>query len=306
MEIFLVGLTLILSFGTARLLQPPLAALLYGNQTLLHLFQPNCADLLSSCADRDRILVGDLSQGFPVGQWSPDGAFIAVYTYDGWLIYRADCLLTNENCQPAMLDPTATDPRLAWGPDGSAVAYISIPDFNLRIRTRGCWDGSPPDQCVERTVQLSGQALRYPDWSADGSRIAFMSENNDIYTLELACMDTAEGCANQVRLMASELLAEYWPSLSADGTMVLYEAGASNIPAQIFTLSLENGERQQITFRRFDTMFADWANGERYLAYSGFTDSTGNSNIYLLDLQRGLTVMPIRNPDRDMYPNWGP
>jgi Tol biopolymer transport system component len=159
---------------------------------------------------------------------------------------------------------------------------------------------------VERTVQLSGQTFRYPDWSADGSRMAFMSENYDIYILDLACMDTTEGCAGQVRLMASELMAEYWPSLSSDGTKVLYEAGASHIPAQIFILSLENGERQQITFRRFDSMFSDWANDERYIAYSGFADNSGNSNIYIVDLQRGLTVMPIRNPDRDMYPNWGP
>ena len=133
-----------------------------------------------------------------------------------------------------------------------------------------------------------------------------MSQNFDIYILDLACMDTAEGCAGQTRLMDSELMAEYWPSLSSDGTRVLYEAGASNIPAQVFTLSLESGEHQQLTFRRFDTMFADWSNDERYIAYSSFVDNTGNANIYLIDLQRGLSLMLIRNPDRDMYPNWGP
>jgi Tol biopolymer transport system component len=248
-----------------------------------------------------------LYQGFPIAQWSPDGEFIAANTYDGWMMYRADCLLNGGDCQPTPLDADAADVRVAWGPDGSALAYFNDPSMGtLRIVSRGCWDGSPAETCVERTLQLPNAAPRSPDWSADGSHIAFMSEDYDLYTVDLACMDTPEGCANQARLAPRDLPAQSWPSLSADGMTVLYNAGASHVTGQLYTLSLATGQRQQLTFRRFDSLNSDWAADERYIAYSGFANNTGNSNIYLLDLPRALTVMPIRNPERDMYPNWGP
>jgi Tol biopolymer transport system component len=293
--------------GVSRAAQSPLPPLLYSNNSRLHLFETNCADWLAVCANRDRDLRVNLYQGFPVAQWSPDGEFIAALIYEGWMLYRADCLLKGGHCQPTPLAADAADVRLAWSPDGSALAYITeSSERTLRIVSRGCWDDTPPQACIERTVNLPNIVLRSPDWSADGSRIAFMSEDYDLYTVDLACMDTPEGCANQVRLVPRHLPAQYWPSLSADGTTMLYNAGASHVTGQLFTLSLATGQRQQLTFRRFDSLNSDWAADERYIAYFGFVDNSSNSNIYLLDLQRALTVMPIRNPERDMFPNWGP
>lgn len=296
----------ILLAGLARAWQPPLPALLYSNSYQLHLFETNCADWLAVCSDRDRLLLEGLDT-FSVAQWSPDGAFIAVKMVDGWMIYRADCVLNGQTCRPVRLDSRATDIRLAWGPDGAALAYmVDSLGGALRILTRGCWDGSPPSACVEHVVPIASLVTRLPDWSEDGSLLTFVSVTFDIYTVDMACLDAAEGCEDAMSPIVADPAGELWPSLSTDGTQVVYTSRAPGLAEQLFLTNLKSGERRQLTFGQADSTMPDWT-ADRYVAYAGFAEAGNRSmNIYVLDLQRGITVALVRNPERDMYPNWGP
>jgi len=155
-------------------------------------------------------------------------------------------------------------------------------------------------------VTLSGSVTREPDWSADGTRLAFVSINMAAYVTDMACIDQSDDCGDSTSLVATQLPA-LWPSLSADGTLLVYAGGVSGVTDQIYLLSLATGERRQLTFRHAASTMPDWSNDDRYVAYGGFPGPfDGNMNIYVLDLWRGLDVLAVRNPGRDMYPNWGP
>jgi len=294
--------------GVARAAQRPLPPLLYASNSRLYLFETNCADWLAICAGRDQMLLENLNQGFPVAQWSPDGAFIAVYTNDGWMIYRVECVLAGGECEPTLLSPDANDVRIAWGPDGSAIAYRSDPQGrSLSIITRGCWDSL--SACLTQQVLASNLAISQPDWSRDGGWLAFITLpiNTDIYIMDIACLDRPLGCIQSSQLAAGGLYSELWPSLSADGSALVYAVGAANITDQLFLHSLNSGETRQLTFRNADSTQPDWSADDRYIAYAGFAeDGVGLLDVYVMDLPRGIHVRLVRNPDRDMFPNWGP
>ncbi len=297
--------------GLARAMQPPLPSLLYSNTSRLHLFETNCARWLADCVNRDRTLLEGLDPSFAVAQWSPDGVFIAARMPDSWRIYRADCLLNKQDCEPHRFDSSAYNGiRLAWGPDGSALAY-GVGEFErewLRILSRGCWDGSPPEACVVQNLQMSGGFPIQPDWSADGRRLAYTGGTFlDLYLADMACLYSGDACRSAP--ITDEPEAEVWPSLSADGTMVLYNTNTdiTRLNEQIIVLDIETGQRRQLTFRHASSTHPDWSADDRYVAYAGFArPGDGNMDIYVLDLPRGLHVRLIRSAERDMYPNWGP
>jgi Tol biopolymer transport system component len=306
--ILLVSITSLVA-GVSRAAQPPLPPLLYANNARLHLFETNCPGWLALCMGRDRDLRVNLYQGFPVAQWSPDGAFIAVYTSAGWMMYRADCLLDGGDCQATVFDSDATDIRLAWGPDGSALAYMADPHGQMiRIFTRGCWDGSPPEACIQRDVPFSHE-IRLPDWSKDGSQLVFISLDRDMYRLDLKCLDLPPGCLDTSQPLGVTAEGEDWPSVSSDGTAVVYSAVTINSRRveQVFVQDSASGQRQQLTFHDAASTQPDWSADDRYIAYGGLPRrGDGNMDIYVLDLPRGIHIKLVRNPDRDMFPNWGP
>lgn len=72
-------------------------------------------------------------------------------------------------------------------------------------------------------------------------------------------------------------------------------------------MDIESGQRRQLTFRDADSTRPDWSADDRYIAYGGFPrPDDGNMDIYVLDLPRSIHVQLVRNPERDMFPNWGP
>ena len=137
-------------------IQKPLPQLLYsqnGAQSL-YVWEVDCPSLITICA-HERLLLQGLNNPFSVAQWSPDGKYIAVYLSESWAIYPAACLRGDQKCTPWRLDATANDTRIAWGPDGTTLAYIT--DSNsatMKILTRGCWDQSG-ERCFERMVQVA-------------------------------------------------------------------------------------------------------------------------------------------------------
>jgi len=296
--------------GLARATQPPLPTLLYGSSQQLHLLETNCAAWLSPCVHRDHTLLAGLDT-FSVAHWSPDGAYIAVKMLEGWMIYPADCLLDSDNCQPTLLDSDADDIRLAWGPDGSALSYLS--DGILHIITRGCWDGSA--SCIERDILLSAEVTRQPDWSADGRYLAFITLSRDIYVLDMACLDAPDSCLGSAQFVTFDPEIDLWPSLSSDGSRVAFEASTdlTEMSEQIFIQDVRSGQRTQVTYHTLPSFSPDWSRDDRYIAYTGFGDLRPgmhirdlSMNVYVYDVQRAIHVLLVRSPERDMYPNWGP
>lgn len=305
--ISLLTLTL---FSVIRNLEAPLPFLIFSNNNALFLRQPSCPTIFFSCADRQQLLLTEMHT-FSVAEWSPDGDFIAALKDAGWVIYPAACLLESRtNCSGVILSPPSLDVRVAWGPDGSTLAYVTGDGTTVQIKTRGCWDSSPRHTCLDFEINLgTGGLLVEPTWSGDGRYMAFVSSAWNLYLLDTACLDIPETCSQQIQLISRDPEQENWPSLSRDGSRLLYLSSVSSIQQELFILDIASGERRQLTAGGDQNTTPDWTGDERYVAYTRMNERDKRTyllDIYALDLQRNITTLLVHNPDRDMYPNWGP
>jgi Tol biopolymer transport system component len=287
----------------------PLPGLLYAhnNQQSLHRWQADCPSPLTICVRQH--LVRDGLNIHPVAQWSPDGNFIAVFLKDGWAIYPVDCLLGDGSCKPTRLEPLANDNRIAWGPEGSTLAYITnTSSGQLRILTRGCWDKNLQQQCLRQSIDiLPDGVLRQAAWSADGSQFAFQGlVPSGLFALDSACLDEPETCDDALRSVAVSLAPIYWPSLSANGRQILYFANVLDGVEQLYISDAYRDHIQQVTFREGGASMPAWSMDGRYIAFAGFQNgSSGDLGIYILDRERTLIARAIFEQGQDIvYPSW--
>jgi Tol biopolymer transport system component len=304
---------MVISVWTAfsRMTQPPMADLLYSHNDAqsLYLWRADCASPVMTCT-RERMLLDGLNI-YPVAQWSPDGEYIAVYEAEAWAIYPTDCLLGDAACTPFHLDREMNDTRVAWGPDGSTLAYITgSSSATMQIITQGCWASTEVDQCYKRTVPIASKGvLRQLTWSADSSRFAFLGlQPRGLYALDAGCLDSDAGCVDQMQLIRVDSWPVYWPSLSADGRELLYFADMPDGVEQLFIAQVDAESTRQITFGEGGASAPAWSRDERYIAFAGFQSrSGGDLGIYMLDTARNLTTWVIHhNGDDFAYPSWNP
>jgi hypothetical protein len=289
--------------------QPSLPRMLFGNTgtQALYSWMADCPSLLQVC-ERERIVLEGLNL-HPVAVPSPDGKYTAVYMAEAWMIYQTECLLEATACAPIPLDATANDTRIAWGPDGSTIAYMtSAADMILRIRTRGCWDGSTARACLNYHVPLrTNSVMRQPTWSADGRRLAMLGLiPRGLFVWDTACLDDPQDCIYQSQYVPVNMRAVSWPSLSADGSKLLYQGETADGLEHIYLTDIETAVVEQVSFGEGGGSVPAWSSDGRYIAYAGFRRrSSGDLGIYLLDRERQISIFAIHLPGQDFsYPSW--
>jgi Tol biopolymer transport system component len=252
----------------------------------------------------------DRLYSLPAAQWSPDGETIAVHREDGWELYPARCLLRGEPCRPAALDPELYDVRVAWGPDGSTIAYF--PGANgdtLRIRSRGCWQGTAG--CLTQDIRLdTGRNMSVPNWSANGRYLTFINAGSkSIYLMDMNCLPAS--CSNQARLLFSinPNLSYLWTALSPDGQRLAGDGnwfgGAS---LQLGLVELASGRRSRITHEAGSNFSPAWSADGRFIAYI-HTEGTFKAvwSIHLLDVGRAFASRAMTLPGQQLVAlDWGP
>jgi Tol biopolymer transport system component len=300
-----LALTLAVGMGAlvSRAAQTPLSSMLYANRTMLRVRALGCPMVFGLCMPVDHALIDDLDRAQAVSSWSPDGQFIAAHFNQGWKLYRANCLLKGGECAGVPLETdTGVDMRVAWGPDGSAIAYTLHGGTTLRVRLRGCWTGG---DC--QTINFeSGANMAQPSWSADGHFMAFSGAPHGFFMLHTDCLGNPSTCA--LSGIAAEPDQYWWPSLSHDGHSLLYNTYSNRTYQKVFLLDLISGTTRDLSPERDDAFQPAWDDSERYVAYvspDGVGDDA-NLNVYLYDLARGLTAPAVVLPGNDTYPSWLP
>jgi hypothetical protein len=297
--------------GIARIVLAAYPPILYSetNNPSLYTLTIGCTSFWGGCRLNERLLLEDMFSQ-PVAEWSPNGRYIAVHLNKGWVIYPTDCLLVLRTCEPVSIKPAVQDSRLAWGPDGTTLAsYASTHTVSATIQTSGCWQSDSP--CLEKKVTLTDYYLLTElAWSADGSRMAFSDYvQTGLVWLDTACFDKPEGCSNDLHTIPVGLNRISWPSFSHDGrsVMLMMDSGGNGTAQQLFIADLDSDQKRQITFRPGTAQLPDWSADERYVLFSGReTARVGDLKIYLLDMDRSITVPLVWHKGRDLaYASWG-
>jgi Tol biopolymer transport system component len=130
-------------------------------------------------------LQGSLDATHSSIDWSPDGAYIAIVTPSSLYVMNADgsgVRLVHDNFKPGpwRLWTAVGHSYVAWSPDGTRLAYANLsgPDERkLEIWTLSLDDASP-SLLVSHTNSESYPDAGWPQWSPDGSHIAFETDNS--------------------------------------------------------------------------------------------------------------------------------
>jgi hypothetical protein len=134
-----------------------------------------------------------------------------------------------------------------------------------------------------------------PDWSSDNQSIAYYSSDDG---------SLANARVQTINLITSEVTdigLGIYPAWSPDGTKIAYQTG---IYGQLMVYEIETGEH--IALPMMNVLGVEWVN-DHTLLYSDRKNPEGPNSIWTYDLESGLEIQVLSNPNSNMiYPSLCP
>ncbi|MFC1570028.1 DPP IV N-terminal domain-containing protein [bacterium] len=230
--------------------------------------------------------------GHETPAWSPSGQYLAfskiINTTE--LIYYtlSDGL---ESGSIARINDVL-DMRIALSPDGEHIVYRSIFYGHL-------WIYSTLDESIRLLTPKDTTAFD-PAWSQDGSRIAYISRNDD-FVNELK-MISPEGGSKTTLFTAQEGESLSWPSWSPDGTHIVF-THKQNETSRIAIFSFSTHDTVLITSDTFSAHSPAWSPLGDYIAFCknqqeiALITVDGSELVYLENQFNANQFKPSWSPD---------
>ena len=259
--------------------RPPSLRVSAPEDEIIHAISTGTASIVSADAAtgaRTTIASG-VTMSRPSLSWSHKGDAIAyvagiVNGYD-----RVYVVSTRDASQIGSID-FAVSPM--WSPDDSLIAYTK--------NTMGVFVANPDGSNERQISQAYGLDFAFyrPEWSPDGTKIAFMAGDQPGYSIVVAGLD---GSAEST--VASPVDGEqvYWPRFSPDGSMLAYQrlvsSGADGDLVNWVVANADGSNPRQIPVDIYPDYTQGWSPDGRYLV--GYDGSGGVANIVLIDATSG-------------------
>ena len=218
---------------------------------------------------------GPLTGGFDIYAMEPDGSNTVRITDD-------------------VLEDT--DP--AWSPDGSKIAFtrgartfVTGGGVKRDIYTMNA-DGSD-EVNVTKENDFDDQD---PDWSPDGSEIAFHSErdgNNEIYVINA----NGSGLTRLTEADRDDIGAQWSP----DGAKIAFTSSRDG-DREVYVMNSDGSNQTRITDRFGEDSAPAWSPDGTKLAF--VSDEGGNADIWVMDPDGSNRVNLTNSPRDDRQPQW--
>jgi Tol biopolymer transport system component len=129
--------------------------------------------------DRDGHVGPTVAVGASIGRWSPDGSRIA-FMRDTPGAGNAIWVVESDGTNPTLVAPFGTrEPgSFSWSPDGRQIVYAGSDDAELLIADASGLDTPEAIRFRQSEDFQPGTAFAQPQWSPDGSLIAFRTGGN--------------------------------------------------------------------------------------------------------------------------------
>lgn len=230
--------------------------------------------------------------------WSPDNTKIAYecsrLVENGYI--RALCYANADGTDEIRpYTPNYSLGEIAWGPDSEKIAFtkggnLFSVDINTKIISQltniGKTDWWPP-----------------PAWSPDGTKIAFVSDEEGAYNIYLINIDGSE----KVNLTQNSDSNVYNHDLVwfTDGETLLFISGQVDFGA-IHKINLFTLETEVLTDPPLDISEFSLSPDETKIAYVSYGEPFGNGDIYVLDLENMQSTKLTSSKGFDGHPSWSP
>ena len=193
-------------------------------------------------------------------------------------LYRVE-LSGNTAEAPRLVAPSMradTSPDIS--PDGSRLVFASNRSGSYEI-----WLADAEGEHANQLTHLKALA-RYPRWSPDGRRIAFVVRSN------ICVVDALTG---EIRRITSGATQDRWPTWSADGRSIYFASARSGV-WQLWKIAAEGGDAVQVTR---DAGIKVWESSDGSSLYY----SNDGWSIWRMPVGGGPPAFVLRLPDNTAY-----
>ncbi|MFC1639802.1 DPP IV N-terminal domain-containing protein [Gemmatimonadota bacterium] len=199
-----------------------------------------------------------------------------------------------------LTDNDLLDHSPALSPDGTMIAFASRRDATGHFED--IWvmesDGSNPTNLTANYGVIDGN----PKWSADGSKIVFISdrdyhaqpEGTEIYVMD------ADG-TNETRI-TNNTVWDYAPVWSPDGSAIAFHSTRSS-ENHIWVMNADGSNETQLTAEGGNYEPA-WSPDDEWIAFT--SDRDGNGEIYVMRADGSEETRLTSDPGADGKPTWSP
>jgi Tol biopolymer transport system component len=187
---------------------------------------------------------------------------------------------TTNSIRNSVLVPAASNGKLAF--NGGGKIFTVNPDGTNQINISNNNDGD-----------VLGE------WSPDGSKIVFSSENNgniDIYAVN------ANG-SNKIRLTTDSATDET-PSWSPDGSKIVFASDRSGHGLEIYLMNADGTNQSRVTNAPGFNYFPKFSPDGNRIAF--VSDRSGNSEIWVINADGTNAVNLTNDAADDFEPTWSP
>jgi Tol biopolymer transport system component len=190
--------------------------------------------------------------------------------------------------------PTVTPLPPLTGSGGGVLAFVRALEGSWGIYVMNA-DGSD-----ERQLTRHGQPVAYPEWSPDGSQIAFHKHQSDA-VWSIYVMD-ADG--NHERRLTDTATQDAAPVWSPDGSQIAFSRGSD-----IWIMNTDGSDQRLLLSDPVPGCCLDWSPDGSRIAFESERD--GNAEIYVVDAhgaeQGSGNVQRLTDEGaQDWWPTWSP
>jgi Tol biopolymer transport system component/pimeloyl-ACP methyl ester carboxylesterase len=185
--------------------------------------------------------------------------------------------------------PTPTPRPPLSGSGGGVLAFIRTSESGWGIYAINA-DGSD-----QRRLRFHAQALAYPEWSPDGSQIAFHKHQSDqVWSINVMDPDGS----NEKRLTNTRTQ-DADPVWSPDGSQIVFARNGD-----LWVMNADGTDQRQLMDDPVFGCCIDWSPDGSQLAFESERD--GNAEIYTVDADGSNQRRLTENEAEDWWPAWSP
>ena len=200
-----------------------------------------------------------------------------------------------------LTDDPAFDACAAYSADGKQIAYCSSvgdPTGQFDI-----WTMKQNGKDKQRLTRLGGGAT-FPDFSPDGSKIAFNAlpagaTNRDVYVMSA----DGSGLADVTNASGDDL----YPAWSPDGSKIVFESNRTGL-SQVWIMNADGSDQTQLTYdatRKDQT--PEWSPDGTRIAYTVDVSTTvAGGDIWVMNADGSNQHAITSGPEREYGPVWSP
>lgn len=192
--------------------------------------------------------------------------------------------------------------RIAVAADNGKIAFGSERDGNHEVYVMN------PDGTSETNLTNNPAIDMTPEWSPDGTKIAFASDRDGFpVLLDIFVMD-ADG-TNPINLTNS-VNTDLAPSWSPDGTKIAFhtfrDAGIG-LQSEIYVMNADGSNQVNLTQNAAIDVFPRWSPDGTKIAFTRQVPFSSDAEIFVMDAATGANQTNItNNPAADGNTSWSP